>query len=175
MNVLTVDQTEVILRDFEEGQGKIIIAGGSDRSYSFYWGSMGSSLRDFILSIDSGYFATKLCPAGDYTIFCGKSTAKNLRRLVKETLPWYEHMEFQKSVREAIRQVEDFESEYQFFNWLNYYMTDLDFYTIDDRYDRQFLERDFETLFDSTSIETRRSDQYQWLERFHSKLKRALS
>jgi hypothetical protein len=175
MQVLTVDHAEVILRDFEHGQGKIIIAGGSDCSYSFYWGSMGSSLKEFLLSLDGGYFATKLCPARDFTVFCGKSTARNLRKEVKETMAWYEHMEFQKSVREVIREVESMQSEEQFFNWQNRYMDEMDFWKIDCRYDRNSLESEFKELFGYHSLETRRSDQYQWLERFLPKLKKALA
>jgi len=117
----------------------------------------------------------KLCPAGNQMVFCGKQTAKNLRRQVKETLEWYEHTEFQKSLRETIRKVESFESEHEFYSWIGTYMDELDFYKIDCSYDRKNVERDFQSLFHYGCVESRYSNQYMWLQKFHAKLKRALS
>lgn len=174
MKELMINGVEVLLRDYEIGKGKIYVSAGSDRSYSYYWGAMGGKLSDFLQKIDPGYFAMKLCPGGNSSVFSGRLTAKSLREQVKQILPWYEHMEFQKSVRAAIKQVEGFESHHEFIGWLGWYMDRLDFHLIEDRIDRQMMESEFKNSFGVWNIQSDYSNEYKWLERLLPKIKKHL-
>lgn len=108
MKTIQIGSTEVILQNYEINQGKIIVSDLYNGSYSYYWGSMGGTLEEFIKSIDSCYFAGKLCT--DMYVFSGEKTAKAIRRHIKQNmnydLPWYKYMPAQKELREAIKDLE---------------------------------------------------------------------
>ena len=112
MEVIKIEETEVILQDYGEGKGKIIIANPYNMNFSYYWSAMGGSLKEFLLGINDSYFANKL--TYNTEVFSGKNTATNIRRFIREDLnydlPWYEHMEFQKSLRGWIKSVETMET-----------------------------------------------------------------
>ncbi|WP_369427459.1 hypothetical protein [Providencia sp. PROV236] len=55
------DPIHVYLEDFGENRGQVTINESND-SYSYYWGSMGCSLVEFLLSIDNDYWIMKLAP-----------------------------------------------------------------------------------------------------------------
>lgn len=116
MERLRINGTDVFLEDLGENRGKIIVSDPNAGSYSYYWGSMGSNLKEFLLRINGDYFAGKLLPSDLMYVFDGKSTVKNIRRVIKETdtLPWYEFMSAQKEMREKIKRLEFCRNEDEF-------------------------------------------------------------
>ena len=57
-----LDDIEVYLEDYEKGRGKIIIT-CFNKSWTYYWGSMGdTTLAQFISSCDNWYLSGKLNP-----------------------------------------------------------------------------------------------------------------
>lgn len=105
-----IDQTDIFLENFEVGQGKIIIA-NPYYNFSNYWGSMGSSIEEFLLRINSDYFITKLTGHHSTTVFSAKASIKNVRRHIREELayelPWYKYMSAQKELRERLKEIEN--------------------------------------------------------------------
>jgi len=58
-----LDPIAIYLEDHGIGQGKLIIT-CFDKSWTYYWGSMGdSNLTDFIISCDNWYLSKKLNPS----------------------------------------------------------------------------------------------------------------
>jgi hypothetical protein len=110
MQKLTIGSTDVILEDLGEGRGKVIIADFENDAFNYYWGSMGSSLSDFLLGINPDYFAGKLCPHEQSDEFDCKSTFTALRKFIREEmndeLPWYSFMSAQKEMRKKINEME---------------------------------------------------------------------
>lgn len=134
MRIIKIDETEIFLDDLGSGRGKITISNTYGYNFSYYWGSMGSSLCEFLCNIDESYFITKL--SNKPYSFNSKLTAKDIRKYIRKELsydlPWYKYMEFQKSLREWISGIEEIESENEFvdycYNILNSYV--LDFSTL---------------------------------------------
>lgn len=143
MKKFKIRDYEIILEDFEYGQGKIIISSSYGGNYSYYWGSMGSEISEFIKRINSGYFASKLC----YNIyeFCPKKTMTNIRKAISEELPWYEHMAFQKEMRYQIKEkFKHCESTEEFVYSWDRFVNSLDYWLIEDRFDRSNVESIFQ-------------------------------
>lgn len=144
--------TTVILDNKAEiGKGTIIIADTAwGYNYSHYWDAMGESkmLESFLLGINKEYFIRKLLPADKQSVPDWKKTFTVLRKLIKEDLPWYKYMEFQKEMRESIMQFQkecegmgSHEGSTQYFyNQFPHYMKNLPYYLIDDRSDREEIE-----------------------------------
>lgn len=118
-DIINIDDTEIILRDYGHGKGKIIIANPYNLNFSYYWSAMGSSLKEFLKSLDYGYFINKL--TNKTHVFSGKNTAKNIRKYIRQELkydlPWYKHMEFQKSLRRWIKEIEEMETTDEFVHY----------------------------------------------------------
>ncbi|HHR6079118.1 TPA: hypothetical protein ACS7ZY_001467 [Providencia alcalifaciens] len=55
------DPIHVYLEDYGGNRGQVTITESND-SWSYFWGSMGCSLIEFILSIDNSYWIMKLAP-----------------------------------------------------------------------------------------------------------------
>lgn len=176
---IKIENTDVFLEDFEPNQGKITISDTHGHNYSTYWGAMGSNICEFIIRINGQYFADKLLGSINSQVFDSKKTFKAVRRFIREEfcLPWYKHIEFQKQMRETLKDFESrCESENDFVsNWQGHFIDKLDFYLIGDKYDRQSIESDFQsidTVWDF--METKYSPEYKWLIRFHTKLIKAI-
>lgn len=135
---LKIEGTDIILQDLEKGQGKIIIANTYGFNFSYFWGAMGSSLSEFILGIDSVYFCKNLLPPSDRGVLDAKGTFKNIRDHIKNEmyLPWYNEMEFQKSMRESLKEFQnectETQSEHFFVESWDRFINNLDYYLLDD-------------------------------------------
>lgn len=115
MNRFKIKTSNIILENYELGQGKIIISDLHNGSFSYYWGSMGGNIEDFLKNINSHYFADKLCV--NRFSFSGKQTAKAIRKYIREEmsyeLPWYKFQVAQKELREKINEIEKSDNQYQ--------------------------------------------------------------
>ena len=113
MNRFQIETADIILENHEAGKGKIIISDLSNGSFSFYWGSMGETIEEFLKGINSSYFADKLC--NNRFEFSAKQTAKEIRRYIREEmsyeLPWYKFRLSQKELRKSIKRIEKSNSQ----------------------------------------------------------------
>jgi hypothetical protein len=177
MKAIQIGSTEVILQNYEINQGKIIISDLYNGSYSYYWGSMGGTLEEFIKSTSPDYFAGKLCV--DQYVFSGKSTAKAIRRYIKHNmtydLPWYKYMPAQKELREAIKQIERCEDKHDALHQIERFK---DIYTIGMSFQE---DDDFKDIMESHFncdpwhfLETEPSPSYKFLVKLHKQLKMKL-
>lgn len=172
-----IGDVDIILEDFEVGRGKIIVSDNYDHNYSYFWGSMGKNtdISKFLTEINSSYFASNLLPHHDERVIDIKATFKNLRKFIAEELnmPYYKEMEFQKHMREKIndfkRSCEDWGGKHTFvYSFHSNFINDLDFYLIDDRFDRDDIRRNFEGIDEVWHfLEEKPSENYYWLERLH--------
>lgn len=105
--------TDVILQDYEDGKGKIILS-NDDRDYnlSYFWGSMGQGydLAKFILKTNDGYLINKLGQRSSDGPINIKKTMANVRKYIKSETWWrfYMNLEADKELREALNRVQQF-------------------------------------------------------------------
>jgi len=118
IEVIKIDDTDIILQDEGDGRGKITISNSWGYNYSHFWGSMGGSLKEFLLRINEGYFIDKLSDFDDRGVFDGKATMTAVRKHIREEmsyeLPWYKYMSAQKELREKFKEMERIEDENSF-------------------------------------------------------------
>lgn len=72
------DPITVVLEDFGEGRGKIIIE-EYGTSYAAYWGAMGGRLADFVAQCSPDYIATKVSNM-PYQVFDGEGQCRQIRK-----------------------------------------------------------------------------------------------
>jgi len=106
-----VEDLDVVLIDYRVGQGKIMIA-GNGVSGSYFWGAMGGRLVDFISRIDVNYFSKNVL--GDLYVFCGKTSAKNVRAYFRQNWSWYKDVEFSKELARVLQSAAGTRDEYDF-------------------------------------------------------------
>jgi hypothetical protein len=181
MQKIRIDEVDVILDELGENQGKIIISGYDTHNYSYFWGAMGGDLKSFLVRINSPYFADKLLGSRSCHTFDAKKTFANLRKHIREEmgLPFYEHVEFQKSMRETLndfqRQCEEYGQEFFVHSFDSNFVNRLNFYDIKDNWERKRIESDFKEISEVWHFTgTKPSNQYQFLVKLHSKIKRVL-
>ena len=175
---LRVKNSDVFLEDYEVGQGKIIISNLDKGSYTFYWGSMGCSLSDFLLEISEDYFAGKLCK-NSYEFDAKESTTcvrKYIRTELKCELPYWLFLSAQKEMREAIKELENTSSEEEFVSSMLALPENLICYDLNYQ-----EEKDFKKIIDDVFkcepwnfIEKKPSREYIWLKEFSRELKNHL-
>lgn len=110
MERIKIGNTDVFLEDYGQGKGKIIISNTYGYNFSYFWGSMGSNLREFLLRINESYFIGKLCSNSNGD-FSGRKTVKAIRKAMREhnscwEIPWYKYMDAQKELRELLKDLE---------------------------------------------------------------------
>lgn len=175
MNVIKIKETEVILQNYEHGRGKIIVSDLYNGSYSYFWGSMGKSLEDFLISINGGYFAGCLCR--DKYKFSGKATARSLRRYIKEEMsidfPWYKHFNAHKQLRDELKDIERCDNQNEALNIIeSLYKNIYDFDNLDYNETRR-MEQLIKDHFNNEPwyfLETEPSDDYIFLFKLHKDL-----
>jgi len=175
---LKIDNTDIFLEDFEEGQGKITISNTYGQNYSMFWGSMGGTLSEFICRINASYFSDKLLGRHPSTQMDVKKTFRNIRKYIREELGlnWYEHQEFQKDMREKLNNFQqycDSECDQRFFvdHFFSSFINRLDYYLIKDRYDQKEIEERFSSISEQWYfIEEKQNQNYLFLEDLHKKL-----
>lgn len=178
-----IGETAIILENFDYGQGKITVKDYNHGVYSHYWGAMGGTLEDFLLSINSDYFADKLLGRRNMHSFDAKKTFRNVRKFIREEigLPWYKHLEFQEDLREKLNTFQsncvEYNSEHYFIDHFDWYLSKLlSFNRIEDRYDREDLETAFKEISEPWGfIETSESETTKWLKKLHTKIKKPIS
>lgn len=110
MKHIEIGNTDIFLEDLGNNKGKISITDTEGYNYSHYWGSMGDSLEVFLCHIDENYFAMKLKPDEDRGEFDAKLSVREIRKFIREEysydLPWYKYMDFQKELREKLKDIE---------------------------------------------------------------------
>lgn len=184
IEILKIKTTDIIFQDFEYGRGKIIISDSSyGYNFSYFWGSMGSTLKEFLLSINSGYFVNKLSTRHQGGV-CLKRTMRTIKKFIKVDigLQWYEHMEFQKDMREKINEFIDEYSDEISPDYFGYKLEELvksfDYDLIERGYTRDSIERDFKNIWSGEwwhFLEYTTPQENIWLEKLHGKLKKVIS
>lgn len=175
---LTIGDTDIFLEDFETGRGKITISNVWGHNYSYFWGSMGCPIAEFISKMSDDYFAGKLC--NHKHVMDVKGTFQQLRKFIRTELglDWYKHLEFQKDMREKLndfqRDCEEYPSQQYFVDSFSSFLDRLDFYLIDDKFDREYLQSDFKTGCSECwyFTSTKPSPEYIWLQKLHGNLKK---
>jgi hypothetical protein len=113
-----IDSTDIFIDELSDNKGKITISNPYGLNFSCWWGSMGGTLKDFLLSMNEGYFINKLSDHSDVGEFDGKTTIRNVRRFIRKdwdgNTPWYKCMELQKELRDKLKEFEDLESSDSF-------------------------------------------------------------
>lgn len=154
MEIIKVENTDVIFNDLAPGKGKIIVSDNDTGfNFSYQWGSIGKeTLKEFVASMNSGYFVSKLGPYGHGKLDV-RRTFTSLRVLMNETLAdegfqWYVETVFQKNVRTEFNDLRKRTYEDRtLIDELKLFSSNLDFMLIQDRNTRQKLEDIFDTMF----------------------------
>jgi len=105
--------TDVILQDYEDGKGKIILSNDDyDYNLSYYWGSMGQGydLKKFLLKTDDSYLINKLGQRSNDGPINIKKTMVAVRKYIKTDTYWrfYMNLEADKELRDALNNVQRF-------------------------------------------------------------------
>ena len=179
MRKIRIDNTDIYLENEGENRGKITVSNSYGHNYSYFWGAMGGTIEHFICNINSSYFADKLLGSQSNYIYCSKSTFKNLREFIKTEigLAWYQHMDFQKDMRQRLKSFEQTcENENDFVHlFQSYFVNYLDFCLINDRWEQQRLEKEFKNICEVWNfIGQKESPNYLWLVSLHEQLKKEL-
>lgn len=145
---LRIGATDVILTDYEPNQGKIIISNSPNLNFSYYWGSMGGTLKEFLLDINESYFINKLHPASHGDIDINK-TMSAVRKWWKEEsgIAWYQEMDLQKQLRDEFNIIQNHCDSEQYFVELMYKIPKA-FY-----FPKTMFKTDFEDALDALSYE----------------------
>lgn len=178
MKQLIIKGTEIILQNYEKGQGKIIVSDSFRGSYSYYWGAMGGTIEVFLQKINSDYFAHNLC--SETCVFSGKNTAyairKHIRKEMLYELPWYKYMEGQKELRKLIKGIESVDDKHEALNMIENFHRDLDLIIMPYNEEQEFLKI-IEEAFTCEPwhfLETEPSPQYRFLYNLHKDLVKEL-
>lgn len=175
---LKIGGTDVFLQDYTPGSGKITLS-GFNANYSYQWGAMGGNITQFLQSINSEYFANKLLGAKSiYTFDIGATFSALRKKIAKEFLPWYKHMEFQKEMRHIISEWQSCCSTSDYFvsAFNSSFVDRLPYHLIENRYERETIEAEFKSLGCEPwhLIAETETAEYKWLKNFHGRLKKEL-
>lgn len=177
---IVIDDYSFYLEDYGDNKGKVIVTGwDSDENYSYYWSAMGMDLKSFLKNINTSYFVGKMMPRDSQEIFSAKSTGKNIRKIWKEEImPWYKNLEFQKDFREKLNSfLDNIISENHFVYEFDSFASSLDYYLIDDNFERQHVQDQVKDVLCSECwhlIEKEISPMYKKLSNSFTKLKNKL-
>lgn len=177
-----IDSADVILNDLGSGQGKIIISDSNwGYNFSYFWGAMGGTLVDFLCRINSDYFTNKLGPTEQGEINT-KKTITSIRKAIREYFnseyPWYVEKDFQQNLRDELKKLESegFYSVDHYFNSINRFIDNLNYYSINDKFDRENIESIIQSIFNEPwyYIVYDEHRQNVYLKEFHKKLVKEL-
>ena len=120
----------------------------------------------------------KLIPVNDERVIDIKTTFKNLRSFICKDMemPYYREMEFQKSMREYLREFQNECDEWGKHRFVDCFFSSfidrLDYYLINDRFERNEIEENFKGICEHWHFLVEKpSENYNWLKSFHSELK----
>jgi len=176
---LNLGFTDIILIDYELGQGKIIISDTNwGYNFSYYWGAMGSTLKEFLCRINAGYFVKNLSTEDHGKINMKKTMAEVRKWWKKESgIHWWQYLDFQKELRWEFKRIESQScSDENFIDMMNYLNSSLPLHKIANRLDREELEEAIKWLTAEpwNYIVYYESQQHIWLTNLHKKLKHTL-
>jgi len=178
---LQIGTTDVFIEEIEMNKGKITIS-DHDKNYSYYWGSMGGTLQEFLCRINADYFASKLLGARNALDMNVKSTFRDIRKYIVDDLDlhWFMHMEFQKDMRKRLNEFQNRCAEINnpeyFVNNFHSFVDDLDYSLIECRFDRKEVEENFKSISECWHfIVEKESNEYIWLKVLHVSIKNRLS
>lgn len=178
MKNLKIKQTDIFIEDFEKGQGKITISDPWMGAFTYFWGAMGSEIEEFLKTINSDYFAGKLCR--ENYVFDGKASVKNIRKYIryelKYELPYYKFPKLQKELRAELKRLENCSTNNEFVDAC---------FGLPDRllcmgvtYQEENEFKDIISGIFKTEpwgfIGTKPSQEYIWLKQIHSQLKQII-
>lgn len=180
---LKIENTDVFLEELGESRGKLTVSDTYGHNYSTYWGAMGCTLKEFICRINSDYFANNLMGYASMYEIDIKATFAAIRKHISNEigLHWYNHIVFQKDMREKLK---TFQNECKENVWENYFVDKflnsfidrLDFYLIEDKFEREYLEKQFKNISEWWCfIHSKPNRNFIWLQKLHSKLKKELN
>jgi len=178
MEIIKVGYADVIFDDLGLGAGKLTISDNVNQmNFSYYWGSMGSSLKEFVADIDQHYFSKNLIGHSDQYVMDVKKTFTAVRKRIREEIPFYEEMEWQKELREELKKAqENCYSQDHFIHQMNSLPDKLWFGHIGHKFDRDSIKsRLNDALCEPWHlIETKESPATKYLQDLHKKLKTIL-
>ena len=177
---LKIDTANVFLLDHGDGKGEIVISDSENGTFTYFWGSMGSSLPDFLKGISTDYFVNKLCL--NTSQFCAQKSVSNIRKYIRENLkselPWYKYQSGQKELREELRKLSQCRTSDEFVDMcLNLPYNKLSLIDLDRYDDEEFREilASFLRCEPWHFIDTVPTREAKYLAKFHVKLKQALA
>ena len=176
IEIIKIDYADVIFDDRGNGAGKLTISDTVNQmNFSYYWGSMGCPLKEFVASIDQYYFSKNLIGYSESYIMDVKKTFTAVRKRIKEEIPFYEEMEWQKELREELKSAqENCYSEDHFISQMIGLPEKLWFGHIFHKYDRDSLKSRLEDALCEPwhLIEKKESPAAKYLQDLHKKLKK---
>ena len=180
---LNFEDTDVYLEELSENAGKITISDSYGHNYSYYWGAMGGTIKEFITKIDKGYFANNLIGRKSFWVIDVNKSIAEIRKYISTEmdLPWFKEKEFQKSIREELNNFKnellENPNQYYFVDcFQSMFISRLNYHLIEGQYDRKEIEKAFKEISEPWHfIQTKPSEEYKWLEKLHGKLKKELS
>ncbi|MDF2851671.1 MAG: Phi17:2 [Sphingobacterium multivorum] len=112
MTHFRLNYTDVILQDYEDGKGKIILSNDDrDINLSYYWSSMGEgyNLSKFILKVGDEYLIRKLGERDSDGPMNVKKTMAVVRSFIKNETSWrfYMNLEADKNLRLKLKEVQE--------------------------------------------------------------------
>lgn len=174
MELIEIGNTDVILQDLGKGRGKIIISDTDRGSFSYYWGSMGTNLKEFIKGLNADYFCGKMCEVQE---FCSERTMHNVRELFEEGIEGnvfiMENPSLLEELNEAISGIDDCYDDRDAVNYMGGLIDGLLCYGIDWEDEQDYKESLEEILYDEPwqHLGHRKSNDYLFLEQLLKDLK----
>ena len=180
---LNFEDTDVYLEELSKNAGKITISDSYGHNYSYSWGAMGGTLKEFITKIDRHYFSKNLIGRRSSEVMDVNKTIAEIRKYIaiEMDLPWFKEMEFQKSIREELNSFKnellENPSQYYFVDcFQSMFISRLNYHLIKGQYEREQIEKAFKEISEPWHfIQTKPSEEYKWVEKLHGKLKKELS
>jgi hypothetical protein len=147
MRKIRIREYDVILENLGEGQGKVIIA-SPYLNTSYYWGSMGGTLEEFICSIDLYYWSKNLLPRHVEEPLNVRKTFAAFRKQLKENLcdslysyGWWLEREFQSDMWGKVREMQESVDDVGDFIEAAFGLPKrMDYHLIADKYDAERFE-----------------------------------
>lgn len=182
MNI-KIDKYDIVLSNYDFGVGAITIIDECGQNWTYRWNAMNMSIEQFLQNIDSEYFAKNLLEVSVHYSINWRKTFRNIREHIRDEigLKWYQHTEFQKHLRQNLndfyQKCLDNNNEHYFVNFFHKYVGNfLHYHLIEDYYDRENLEKEFENIQECWYfMQKEHSLRFKNFMKLHKKLAKVLS
>lgn len=167
------------LIDVKENHGELILQLAEGTIYKYYWGAMGCGIVEFIKHCSPDYVVRNLIGQQGCFTYDNKGTFKYLREHIRTEmgLPWYLHLDFQKSLRHALRHYQQIATCQNSFvyGWTSFVYL-IDFALIENSRDEKEIEKDFKNMSEVWHFcQDKHSDTYNQLTKLITQLKTQLN